>query len=628
MFDNNNTVNSRTENVQVNPLNPEIIREIEYGEPSLDEILAYCKDLETFLKDGTKTAKPGFYDCQLHYEIVTQYLEAHQQEEVRKARSNGKSDFFSRTPKIPREELDKKLVLLIEEENHTESDLLAILSYISKEAGIHPIELRKIYEAKKITIERKEFRRETQRELNRLIKLEKEKLDLTEFLPNKLANHIQEFCQQLDIKQEACLLSILTTLSSCHHIDSQILLSKWGKYYQPGTLYSVFIAEPGSMKSLVRALFSVLPIRKLQDYFKKQYEQMEENFLELEHRYKCLNKEEKLTEFPQGLPKIPDRASRAYLTEATVESFAYYFSNYPDKRILVSCDEIKRLFDSMNQYKGGSGGDEGAYLEMYDGGSIVIARVRAEGNIDVAKTGLSIFGTSQSSKLKELWGDGMDGDGMFSRFLYVSQSESNPELPYEDYEFDCPIIPELEAIYWYTYHLPVCTYTLSKDAYRRYQAFYGFLGKLANKSSIPFLQHAYSKAKGHCGRLAMNLHILGQYANSCKTEFSTEVQEETIAKAIKLTQFFLGQAEFLYKDLCDNGTLSSTLRAILILSKRMGWITARDVKRNKKSLRNSNPDEIREWFLELENFGYGQTEGSGSRLKFLLLPEKVDSLGI
>ena len=105
----------------------------------------------------------------------------------------------------------------------------------------------------------------------------------------------------------------------------------------------------------------------------------------------------------------------------------------------------------------------------------------------------------------------------------------------EDSEFDCPIIPELEALYWYAYHLPACTYTLSKSAYGRYQAYYSFLGKLSDKSSIPFLQHAYSKAKGHCGRLAMNLHVLEQYVNSTTREFATEVSEETIRHRARIS---------------------------------------------------------------------------------------------
>ncbi len=614
MFDNNSTVKSRSETDNNNPLNNDVICLIEHGEISLSEILAYRKSLESYLRDGLVT-KPGYYECTRHQEIVTEYLEAREKEETREA-VQGKSDFLSRTPKISLEELDKKLSLLIEQENHSEDELVAILNFISKEAGIHALELRKVYEAKKIKIERREFRQETRRELERLIKLENEQLNLAEFLPNNLANYINTFCGLLDIKKEACLLSILTTLSSCYHLDSQILLSKWGKYYQPGTLYSMFIAKPGSMKSLVRGIFSVLPIRKLQNYLAKQYQQTKSDFKELEHRYKCLDKESKLAEFPEGLPEIPDRPCRAYLTETTVEAYVYQFSTYPSKRILVSCDEIKRLFDSMNQYKGGSGGDEGAYLEMYDGSSIVIARVRSEGNLDVDKTGLSIFGNSQFSKLKELWGDGMDSDGMFSRFLYVAQRKSTPELPIEDSEFDCPIIPELEALYWYAYHLPAHTYTLSKSAYQRYQAYYSFLGKLSDKTSIPFLQHAYSKAKGHCGRLAMNLHVLEQYVNSTTREFATEVSEETIAKAIKLTKYFLGQAEYLYKTLCEEESLSPTLRDILSLSKRMGWVTAREVKSNRRQLRKTNSETIREWFLELETLGYGQVDGNGSRLKF------------
>ena len=616
MFDNNFTVNSRKETLNNNPLNNDLIWAIEYGEPSLDEILSYCKDLETFLGDETNIAKTGYYESIRHHEIVTEYLEARQQEETRETQSKGKSDFFSRRPSISAEDLNKELDLLIEHENPTSERIIHTLDHISKKSGIHPFELRKAYEARKIKVERKELRRETQRELNHLIKLEEAKLDLSDYLSDKLANYIKDYCEGLNIKQESCLLAILTTLSSCHHMNARILLSRKYNYYQPGTLYSMFVAEPGSMKSLVRAMFTTLPLGKLQIEYQKQYDKQVAELKQLEMEYRNTPKEERSALFPEGLPDIPDRPNRAYLTSPTVEAFIHQFKAYKEKRIFLSCDEIKRLFDSMNQYKGGSGGDEGAYLEMYDGGSIVIARAKAENNLKADETALSIFGTTQLSKLKELWGNGMDEDGMFSRFLYVVQTISNPRLPYEDSDFDCPIVPELEDLYGYCNQFSAHTYTLSNSAYKRYIGFYNFLTDEARRASIPFMQHAYSKAKGHCGRLAMNLHVLDFYGNIAKRNFSTEVQEETIVKAIALTKFFLGQAEFLYKNLCDEENLSPILKDILALSKRMGWIAANVVKSNRRRLRKTDVNEIREWFLELETLGYGQTEGKGARLKF------------
>ena len=281
-------------------------------------------------------------------------------------------------------------------------------------------------------------------------------------------------------------------------------------------------------------------------------------------------------------------------------------------------EELKRLFDSMNAYKGGNGGDEQAYLEMYDCGPISSGRVKVEANYYIEQTCLSIFGTTQPEKLKELWGDGTDSDGMYSRFLYVFQKNNRFEWELEDKDFDSPIVKNLSDFYFWAKSLKPFNYNLSEAAFRRFALFANHMNHLGSTCPISFLQHAYHKSIGHCGRLALNLHIMNAYNGTLISAVPEVVEEHTIYKAIDLVKFFLGQTEYLYKDLCDQEGLSPILKSILELSKQLGWISAREVKMNRRKLRNVDPEIIRQSFLDLKDMAKGEVRGSGSRLQFCL----------
>lgn len=617
MIDHNDrTVKTRKSDTELSPLKNDLIFEIESGEANLDDIVSYVSELEAFLADGRNTAHVAFYDATRHHELASELLEVKQREKQEQEQNKNNPYSFSRPPRLKKEELDEKLIALIEEKNYSEDELRTILSYIASDAGIHPLELRKVYDAKRLKLEREDSRRDTQRELNRLIKLEQTSLNIFSFFPAKIARHTQEFCEELDIRTEQAMLCILVTLSSCYPLTTRILLRKRSRYYEGGNLYGEIVAPPGSMKSAIKNVFATDPLTSLQDEFQMNFDREQSEHKRLEEEYKCLDKETRLHEFPEGLPTPPEKPNRAYITQTTVEAYAMRFSIYPDKRILVCCDELRRLFDSMNQYRGGKGGDEQAYLEMYDGQPIVSDRIKAESNYYVKKTCLSIYGATQPDKLQELWGDGRDSDGMHSRFLYVAQYGGCPEFGEEDQEYDCPVVEELNKLYYWAFLLKPETYVLSKAAYRRYIAFSNFLAKRSRQETTPFLQHTLSKARGHCGRLALNLHILSYFDGTLAPTPDLEVTEGTMDKAIKLTNYFLGQSEYLYKELCEQDTISHDLRAILQLSKRVGWVTAKDIKRNRRSLRDSDPNVIRECFQELFDMGKGELDGRGQKLRF------------
>ncbi len=625
MVSNNGSASSLSSNFPGSPLSLEFILDVECGNADYETVLDYCKQLKAFTSKTWNITHRDYYQCEQHLKICQEYLEQFKQQELKQTESDTKKyDFLSRKPSISYEELERDINTILELNNPSETRVISDLDFISRKSGIQFYQLQKLYQEKQFKLEKKADL-ETKRELNHLIKLEESKLNLQDYFPGELANCIINFCDQLDIKEEAVILPILASVSSLHNMNSRVEIHKGLLYYQNGGLYSMIVGEPGSMKSTVRSVFSIQPLKNLQKRFLQQHEEAESEYLKIKTEYDSLSKQEKAEYYPEGLPKIIDRPNYAYIDKPTVEAFVHQFNAYPEKRIFLNCDELKGWFDSHDQYKGGKGSDRQAYLEMYDGNPIVCVRAKAEGNIQALKSSLSIFGTTQPDKLQELLQNGNDGDGMFSRFLYFHLPSGKAELPKDRTQEESKIVPLLQGMYEWLITKPACTYVLSDEAYQRFRAFYSYLGDRSLQSSFPFMQHIYNKAKGHCARLAMNLHVVDVYLNLDKKGFSNLIDVDVMQKAITLTQYFCGQAEYQFKTLCENQELALHLKTIIDIAKRKGKVTVRDLQRGKRIFRNLKSEAIKEYFYELENFGKGKIEKRGNTLIFLYPGDSGDS---
>lgn len=64
--------------------------------------------------------------------------------------------------------------------------------------------------------------------------------------------------------------------------------------------------------------------------------------------------------------------------------------------------------------------------------------------------------------------------------------------------------------------------------------------------------------------------------------------------------------------------------SLISLSKDVGWLTPTIVTRRRKKFRTYSPEEIREFFQELANFGIGQVKGTKTTLEWIW---QIDSDG-
>ncbi len=595
-------------------LNHNLILSIASENAKSEEVTEYAKVLETFLDDGRNITHADYYDAKQHLSRCYNYLTQIEQLEKNKVEDKS-SKSFSRRLRIPLEQLEEKLRNL-SYQNLTEDKLEGALIYLADEVGTTPYNLKKYYESIKTVEDREEFLATTKSELDLIIKLEKSKLKIQEFLPAPIANETLKFANDLKVSPEACLTALITALSVCNAIGTELDIRSAQGFQVSPYLFSMIVAESGSMKSPILRMFAKNPIEAVQRGFIDSYKYQLAEYQQKISEWDSMDSSDRLDHFPEGKPTIIDRSRVAYFGDKSIESLFTQFDRYPQQAMLYMKDEIAGLFNDADKYKSGKGSENTDLMSMFDGTAPPVMRNDRGLIASPVKVGLSIFGTIQPEILEDFWSDVVDPDGYWSRFLYCYQAKSLKSLSRKRSGEPNSLPDLLEKVFKSVSALPPVVYNLCDEGYESYAVFYDFLGRQGHAEVHPAISKAYSKALGLTGRLILNLHILEQVCASNSVLPVQTVPLRTVVKGINLMEYYLEQRMLLMKKLCNQDSISPQLKAVIDASKRLGWVTARDIQRNNWHLKNIEANKIRSWFQELSGMGYGKTEGKGNRLKY------------
>lgn len=576
----------------------------------------YAKTLEEFLDDRKNVSHPDYYDAKQHLSQCYNHLAQIEQLDKHKVEDKY-SKSFTRRLRIPIEELEEKLRNL-GYQNLTEDKLEGALIYLADEVGTTPYNLKKLYESIKTVEDREEFLTSIKDELQEIIRLEGSKLKIQEFLPPTIARETLAYADNLKVAPEACLTALITALSVCNAVGTELEIRPAQGFVVSPYLFSMIVAESGSMKSPILKTFAKSPIEQLQRDFIEQYKYQLAKYEEDMSRWDALDPEERITEYPDGIPRVADRPRLAYIGDKSIEAMNLQFDRHPEQALLYMKDEIAGLFNDADKYKSGKGSENTDIMSMSDGTAPPVIRADRGLVSNPSRVGLSIFGTIQPEVLQEFWSDVVDPDGYWSRFLYCYQARSLKFLPDEQGGKESILPGLLASVFKAVSNLQPVSYKLDSEGYRTYQVFYNFLAKKGYSEVHPAISKTYSKALGVTGRLILNLHILNEICSGDGIRPRQVIPLGTVMKGINLMEFYLEQRILLMRKLCNQDSISPQLKAVIETSKKLGSISARDVKRYNWHLRDTNPSDIRSWFQELESLGYGCTKGKGNRLKYLV----------
>lgn len=597
-------------------INNEMILAITANKAKFEEVQEYSKNLENFLDDPRNVLNPDYYDAKEHLGFCYDWLVQNEKGSVDNSTDkNPSSRSFPRKLLIDASELHKR-VLSIVEESYTPDQLEGAILYLSRDVGCTSYELKQYYQSLKIQEDREEFLTSTKQEIDQIIRLEGRMLKIHDFIPPLLADEICIYANNLKVRPEACLTALLAGISVCNKIGTVLEIRPAQGFIQSPYLFAMLVAESGSMKSPILNTFSQKPLMPLQASFVDKYKAELAAYELAISEWDSMDEEDRSLSFPNGKPEIKDRPRVIHISEKTMEGMNNQFDRYPDQALLYCKDEIAGIFQGADKYRGGKGSEKTDIMSMYDGVGQPTLRAK-EGLIsNPDRVGLSIFGTIQPEVLEQFWSDVVDPDGQWSRYLYCYQAKSLKYLPVEQGGEESRLDGMLESVFKSVYKLPAVAYKLDRDGYACYKAFYDYLGKKGYEEVHPALSKAYSKALGQAARLILNLHIINEMVDS-NVDYPREIVPlSTIRKGINLMEFYLEQRQLLTKRLCNSDSISPELISVIKASKKIGWVSSREIKRNIWKLRDTDPAEIRKWFQELSELGYGDLNGKGNRLKF------------
>ncbi len=177
------------------------------------------------------------------------------------------------------------------------------------------------------------------------------------------------------------------------------------EWYEPGGLWVVLVADPGSAKSpIVNA--AMRPLRLLDGEHFKQDKARHDLWAA---KAKRLPKGVLTTE-PE--PKI----RRCVVDDVTMESQIQIHAANP-QGIMRAPDEFAGLLGSLGAYKKGAETDRTQVLRLFDGGSITNDRV-GSGRREASSALMSILAGTQPDKLRTLTRD-LGADGLLQRCLFI-----------------------------------------------------------------------------------------------------------------------------------------------------------------------------------------------------------------
>lgn len=442
-----------------------------------------------------------------------------------------------------------------------------------------------------------ESRCDRQQEIEDLLGAETKALDLAHFLPVQIAEPVKLWCKWLNIRPEVALTAILAAVSSLHPVGTELVISRSQEFAVPPTLFTSIVAESGQKKSPIFKTLIRKPLGGLQRDAKAIYEKnLTQYTVELAEWEKDPTNGSK--PIKPGLPVF-------FFTESTGEGIKAQAQECPDKALFALVDEVSGLFNSANQYRGGRGGDRQDMLSYYDGfGQTVL---RATGiKVDVDRIYLSVFGGIQPKILRQHTKDLDDPDGHWARFLFVSQPLAAATM--HDDGTGINISELLTNCYGQVADLGKREYTLSREAFKRYQKVYNHLEQERANHPQGGMRAIFSKMEGVIGRLALNLHTLSMAVNGTVNGVNdSEISIDTMNKAIQLAGFYMSEIKTIHSEsAAEKGEISALLAKLLNMAVATGKLTTRDVIRKVNAVKTNN--HAVDLFRELEACGYGSLE--------------------
>lgn len=538
------------------------------------------------------------------------------------------------SPKMTLSEIKEELFKLSNLDISKFDQELALIG-ISQVSGLTHYQIDKIYQQLLRELEQKE--NTTATDISSILKAQAANCEISELIPNQLAQPIKNLAGLLNLRPELYLQALITTMATLVNPATRIVINQASGFDVSPNIFSGIVANSSQKKSPVLKAMINKPLSRLRKAAKDEFLQQKQEYNEQIRLYQKLKKDNpaKLEEhFPNGEPNQPERYKIYYQDNSTTEGVINQLEAFPDQGTLLLRDELAGLFKSANAYRNGRGSDTEDLLKFYDGGSHTVLRaggVRA----DLDNVLLSIIGGIQPAILSNLLGNGDDDNGQWARFDFIVQPVAPSVLPESGHRNGIDLTKLIAWIYEeINYHKAVFPekFYLSESAYKVFKQAYDHLEKKRCQIGInPAMSHVYGKAEGKIAKYALQFHILNWLFNHDSLEgLPDEIGIGSIEAAIKWINFLTQQVKGLYaQNSYGFDGLTEILAKIASAAKKVAdWVTPKIIKNclSSKERTRFSAQDIKQFFRELKQRGFGETETSKGTLKFRYSESQVSTV--
>ncbi len=266
----------------------------------------------------------------------------------------------------------------------------------------------------------------------------------------------------------------------------------------------------------------------------------------------------------------------------------------------------------LDRYAKSKGGDEPAFLSMYDGDSISVdRRTGTPRYLFVPSAIVSICGTIQPRVLPRTMGRDRRDSGMLGRFLLAcpprrQREWSDDSVPEELRDRVREVFDVLNGMEPARDSLGdefPATIRLDDDARNEFIAYFRRNAERMDVSSGDELA-ALAKLEATAARLALVIHLVRQAAGDDVDPW--DLDRDSMLSGVTLAEWFCAETTRVYAILAESGPTTDRRRLVDWLARNGGRATARDVSRGCGWLRKAEKAEAA--LAELVESGTGRWE--------------------
>ena len=400
----------------------------------------------------------------------------------------------------------------------------------------------------------------------------------------------------------------------------------------PCILWTMCIGESGSGKSPpLRACMEPLNVRR--SAYNAEFTQAMTEF-----RRECREHKKQMKDYDRGEidaePPEPKRPlhRRCSMSDTTIHAIAGVLADNPRGVLLCRDEQSGWLtgFDRFSKGRSGASSEAPLWLEMYNANSIEVDRKSECQYLAVESPHVSISGGIQPRIFQRAMSAEMQDNGLQARFLMCYpprgmkqwRDESLSDKARRKYQEVIDALFELKQESLLGQNLCPAALSLSAEAKRLLQCWVDRHGE-EQHSMTGLLASMWSKMEEAPGRLSIVLHCVQQVTNGVEDHFA--VSADVMQQALSIAEWFKSEALRIHRLMQEPNGASEQRSLIQWIRGRGGRITANELRRNRRDLRDRPAEEAETVLQMLVNGGLGDWHSIKGSREFVAIDDALST---